>query len=185
MKWARRGIYINDQLQTQVSYMGSILDPLHNGPRRGIYINDPHLHLNSKQNIYTEDIAITLSRIYLEDIIHSLSIELNVVYTLFNANILYLNVSKMKYMLFGTRRTVDTLPTSDVQIRDNRIEKIELLNILGSNSMETSNLPTRLTILGVKSMVGSFLSQTQLSHYCYASPRFYLFLTTVMWCITV
>jgi hypothetical protein len=108
---------------------GSILGPL----LFLIYVNDlTSCTLSSKIVFYADDTVIYYSSRKPDDINDTLNADLAIVSNWFNQNLLALNTSKCKFMLFGSPQKLSKVDVSfKIGINDDVFEKVESFKYLG------------------------------------------------------
>ena len=108
---------------------GSILGPL----LFAVYVNDLPLHIHEKCELFCDDTTIHTNHTNINQISHSLQIDINTVIEWCKLNHMSLNSQKNKLMLITTRQkrqyTTSSLPP--VFINNNQIEQVDHHRVLG------------------------------------------------------
>ena len=107
---------------------GFILEPL----LFILYINDLHTYLNDCQvSLYADDTALYTTADTQIEIKLNLQIELTIVCEWLRANKLTLNVNKTKYVIFGSKNKITTIPDLNIKVGNDKIERVSSMKYLG------------------------------------------------------
>ncbi len=108
---------------------GSILGPL----MFIMYINDLGTYLSdSKVSLYADDTALYTSSSSQIELVLNLRLEISVVDEWLKANRLTLNTKKTKYVIFGTRASLEHIPEDlNIRIANEKIERVKYMKYLG------------------------------------------------------
>ncbi len=88
-----------------------------------MYINDLVTYLTvSKASLYADDTALVTSANSQIEIMLNLRLDLAAVYECLNANKLTLNVTKTKYIIFGSKNQLTTKPDLNLNVGGQPIE---------------------------------------------------------------
>jgi hypothetical protein len=107
---------------------GSILGPL----LFVVYVNDlPSLNLQSKVVLYADDTVLYYSSKYAKDLEDKLNADLVVLSRWLYDNLLTLNISKCKFVLFGSNQRLKKVQDINIRVDQQEIENAESFNYLG------------------------------------------------------
>lgn len=133
--------YLSDRLQfVSVNGSRSSLSPVRVGVPQGsnlgpllflIYINDlPNLKLNGKPRLFADDTSLSYKAKDVCELIRRMKSDMELLYGFFNENLLSLNLSKTKYMIFHTPQLrVPSHP--ELVVNSSLIEKVSSFKYLG------------------------------------------------------
>ena len=98
-----------------------------------MYINDLGSYLSdSKVSLYADDTALYTSSSSQIELVLNLRVELSVIDEWLKANRLTLNTKKTKYVIFGTRNTLEHVPQDlNIKIGSEKIERVKHMKYLG------------------------------------------------------
>ena len=107
---------------------GSILGPL----LFVVYVNDlPSLNLQSKVVLYADDTVLYYSSKYAKELEDKLNADLVVLSRWLYENLLTLNISKCKFVLFGSNQRLKKVQDINIRVDQQEIENAESFNYLG------------------------------------------------------
>jgi hypothetical protein len=107
---------------------GSILGPF----LFVVYVNDlPSLNLQSKVVLYADDTVLYYSSKYAKDLEDKLNADLVVLSRWLYDNLLTLNISKCKFVLFGSNQRLKKVQDINIRVDQQEIENAESFNYLG------------------------------------------------------
>ena len=107
---------------------GSILGPL----LFILYINDLIEYLtDSRINLYAENTALYYASNNIDNLMRTLSSEMNIVGEWLRVNKFSLNVSKTKFVMFGIPAKLCTLPDISLSLYRESIERVNAMKYLG------------------------------------------------------
>ncbi len=97
-----------------------------------MYINDITKYLtDSKASLYADDTALYCNADTQVELMLTLRVELDMVCEWLKANKLTLNAAKTKYVVFGTKRKLQTKPDLKLKMGDCSIERVTTMKYLG------------------------------------------------------
>lgn len=107
---------------------GSILGPL----LFLVYVNDlVKCPLQSDVVLYADDTVLCCSAKNVHDLKHKLNADLGVASDWFNRNLLTINTSKCKFMVFGNTRKLNNIETVDIHINEYTLDRTDTFKYLG------------------------------------------------------
>ena len=107
---------------------GSLLGPL----LFLIYVNDlPDCHLASDIILYADDTVVYYSSKSVSDLEHHINADLRTVSEWFSRNLLTLNISKCKFVIFGSPQKLNRIQNILVKVEDTCIERTQSFKYLG------------------------------------------------------